>query len=56
MDRQPPAIYVIGLFTEQVKQLVYTMLIRKLNVESVSDIIRNSAVFRSPRVSSSSSS
>ena len=32
------------------------MLIRKLNVLSVSDMIRNKAVFRSPSLSSSSSS
>ena len=32
------------------------VLIRKLNVASVSDIIKNNAVFRSPSLSSSSSS
>ena len=32
------------------------MLIRKLNVLSVSDMIRNKAVFRSPSLSNSSSS
>ena len=53
MDRQPPAVHVVRLFAEQVEQ---HMEIRKLKVLSVSLIMKNNAVFRSPRVSSSSSS
>ena len=52
---RPP--YTSSAFSQRrLNSWVYTMEIRKLKVLSVSDMMRNSAVFRSPRVSSSSSS
>ena len=51
-----PLGYLAGLVLDWPPFWVYTMLIRKLKVLSVSDMMRNRAVFRSPKVSSSSSS
>ena len=53
MDGQLAAVHIICLVAQEIEKLgVDHAIIRKLKVLSVSDMMRNSAVFLSPSVSS----